>query len=462
MSQTPLSNSPLSNSPIDARYLEKTPGSADLAAQAETIFPSGIVHDGRFFEPYGIYVDHAKGARKWDVDGNEYIDYFGGHGALILGHNPPEMVAAVTGALQDGTHFGANHPREVRWGRLVIDMVPCAERVRFTSSGTEATLMALRLARAWTGRDKILRFKGHFHGWHDHMTSGYVDHFDASPTPGVLAGLAENVLLIEAGDTAALERVFDQHPDIAAVIIEPTGGSYGMVPVTGDFLAHLREVTRTAGTVLIFDEVITGFRVSPGGAQAHYGVTPDLATFAKALAGGLPGGALAGRKDILDLLDFKAMAAAGREKIAHPGTFNGNPLSAAAGIATLEVLRSTDACQRANDFTTSLRAGMNQIFASEGVPWAAYGTFSALHVFTNPGGRPIAPAEFDPLVIPLTELKGNAPVADKFRKAMFVNGVDLGAWPGGLTSAAHGEAECHLTLDALARSIAMLKAEGDF
>lgn len=175
-----------SNSHIMAEYLEHTPGSARLYERANQVFPSGITHDSRHMKPYPIYVDQAEGAHKRDVDGNDYIDYFGGHGALLLGHSHPEVTEAAQAALTRGTQYAASHEPEVIWGEAVLRMLPSAERVRFTASGTEATLLALRLARAFTGRDKIVRFKGHFHGWHDHMTSGYVSHFDGSPTPGVL------------------------------------------------------------------------------------------------------------------------------------------------------------------------------------------------------------------------------------------------------------------------------------
>ena len=177
------------NSPIIAAYRAATPGSAAAAAKAARLFPSGITHDSRYIEPYGLYVERAKGPRKWDVDGHCYVDYFGGHGALLLGHSHPKIVAAVRDQIERGTHFGASHPREVAWAQWIMRLVPSAERVRFTSSGTEATLMALRLARAFTGKSKLIRFKHHFHGWHDHMTSGYASHFDGSPTPGVLPGV---------------------------------------------------------------------------------------------------------------------------------------------------------------------------------------------------------------------------------------------------------------------------------
>ena len=450
----------LSNSRIEAAYRDRTRGSAALAAEARELFPSGITHDSRKIDPYTIYVDRAEGPRKWDVDGNEYVDYFGGHGALLLGHHRPEIDRAVAGALARGTHFGSSHEGEVRWAQEVKALVPSAERVRFTSSGTEATHLALRIARAATGRRKVVRFRTHFHGWHDHMAPGYTSHFDGTPTPGVLEGVAGSVLLLDPGDESALREAFASDPDIAAAILEPTGSSFGLVPVRPAFLEALREATAEAGAVLIFDEVVTGFRVSPGGAQEEFGIAPDLSTFAKILAGGLPGGALAGRKDLLDHLDFEAATAEGREKITHQGTYNANPVSAAAGTEMLRIVGSSDACARANDFGERLRAALNEVLIEEEVPWAAYGTFSGFHLFLNPKGRDLRPDRFDPFALGYEELKANPPgLADRFRLAMLSNGVDFTSWPGGIASAAHGDRELADTADAFRESLRMLKAE---
>ncbi len=450
----------LSNSRIEAAYREHTRRSAALAREAQELFPSGITHDGRRLNPYTIYVDRAEGPRKWDVDGNEYVDYFGGHGALLLGHHHSEIDRAVAGALARGTHFGASHEGEVRWAQAVKALVPSTERVRFTASGTEATHLALRVARAATGRRKVVRFRTHFHGWHDHMAHGFASHFDGTPTPGVLEGVAGSVILLDPDDESAMRETFAQDPDIAAVILEPTGASFGLVPVRPSFLEALREASEAAGAVLVFDEVVTGFRVSPGGAQGEFGILPDLSTFAKILAGGLPGGALGGRKDLLDCLDFEAADAKEREKIGHQGTYNANPVSAAAGTEMLRIVGSSDACARANRFGEALRAALNAALIEEDVPWAAYGTFSGFHLFLNPGRRPIRPDRFDPHAIPYQELKTNPPgLADRFRLAMLVNGVDLTGSPSGTISAAHGSAELADTADAFRESLRMLKAE---
>jgi len=451
----------LTNSPIVAAYRAKTPGSEALARRAEESFPSGLTHDSRYLEPYAIYVDRADGPLKWDVDGNEYVDYFGGHGALILGHNHPVVAEAVSAAYAKGTHFGASHPLEVEWAELIREMSPAAEKVRFTSSGTEATLMAVRLARAHTGRAKVLRFRTHFHGWNDHMAPGQANHFDGTATVGVLAGVADGVVLVDPNDRAGVETALAGN-DIAAVILEPTGASTGMIPTADGFLEFLREATQATGALLIFDEVVTGFRIAPGGAQEVSGVTPDLATYAKIVAGGLPGGCVVGRADIFERLDFQKAASGGFEKIGHQGTYNANPVAAAAGIAALKLIKAGGVCDKANAYGDAIRARLNDAIRDAGLKWCAYGEHSAVHIFTNPEGREdIGPDSFDPLALPFQELKANAPgVVHKLRLAMLLNGVDFTGWPGGTISAAHGDAELDRTDRAFRAALTLLRDEG--
>ena len=457
-----MSASTLPNATLTETYQSLTPGSAALAAKARALMPSGLAHDSRNFDPHPIYVERALGPVKWDVDGNKYVDYFGGHGSLILGHNHPTVMAAVHAALDRGTHFGACHEQEVEWAELVTSMIPSAERVRFTSSGTEATLMALRLARAYTGRSKLVRFRGHFHGWNDHMTSGYSNHFDGTPTSGVLDGVAGNVLLCDPNDVEGITRIFNDHADIAAVILEPTGANFGKMPVVQSFLAVLRDLTRQAGALLIFDEVVTGFRVSPGGVQAAVGVTPDLTTLAKILSGGLPGGAVVGRKDVMDWLDFKAARTAGKEKIAHLGTFNANPISAAAGIATLKIIASTDVCARANAFGETIRMRMNEVLEEEKVKWAVHGSNSSMHIYTNPEGYDIVPGQFDAAAFAqrMMEKPRGEGAAAQVRMGMLVNGVDMNSGPSAWISATHGQEEMATTVEAFRSTIRTLKREG--
>lgn len=293
---------------ISESYSRLHPRSAELYQQGLQLFPSGVTHDIRFLPPFPIYVARAAGPRKWDVDGNEIIDYVMGHGALLLGHSHPLVVEAVTRQMARGTHYGASHEVELAWGGWVQRLVPSAERVRFTSSGTEATLMAIRLARAYTGRDRIAKFDYHFHGWHDNVVGARYADSDLLRAAGVPLAALESQITVPQNDIDIVERTLAQSPDVAAVIIEPTGASWGTVPLAPGFLAQLRDVTQRHGVLLIFDEVVTGFRVSPGGAQKLFNVMPDLTCLAKVLAGGLPGGAVAGRKDILSMMEFRADA----------------------------------------------------------------------------------------------------------------------------------------------------------
>ncbi len=450
------------NSRIVAAYRERTRRSAELAREAAELLPSGVTHDARYLDPYGVYIARAQGPHKWDVDGNRYVDFFGGHGALILGHRHPVVVEATTAALETGTQFGASHPAEIAWARAIQALVPSAEKVRFTSSGTEATLMALRLARAATGRGTILRFRGHFHGWHDHMTAGWTNHFDGTPTPGVIEGITAKTVLVDPGDLDGVRQALDTNTDIAAVILEPTGSSFGQVPIRPEFLHELRRLTAAHGVILIFDEVVTGFRTSRGGAQVAFGIRPDLSSFAKIVAGGMPGAAVAGRRDLLDLLDFAATRAAGREKIAHPGTFNANPVSAAAGTAALGVIAKEDINGQADAVAKSLRDSLNAVLKEEGVNWAIYGTSSGFHLFMNPRNRAIDPATFDPHAMTLEELK-TMPEAmvRKMRIALLVNGVDVNGRIGGFLSVTHGAQEVADTTAAFRESLRMLKQEGE-
>ncbi len=457
-----MNDTSLTNSQIVSAFRARTPKSYDLAQRARERLPSGLAHDSRHMWPYGIYCERAEGARKWDADGNEYIDYYGGHGALLLGHRHPEVIAAAHAQLDRGTHFGTCHDLEIRWADLICEMIPCAERVRFHSSGTEATHMALRLARAYTGREKVVRFHGHFHGWHDAVAFGVESHFDGTPTPGVIQQVTEGVALVAPNDVDAVEKVL-AGDDVAAVIIEPIGSNSGKVPTRPEVLHKLRELTTEYGALLIFDEVVTGFRVSPGGAQAHYGVTPDLTSLAKIVAGGMPGGAVCGRKEILDWLDFEVSDQLNREKVRHQGTFNANPVCAATGSKTLEIIRDTDACEKANAAGETIRRRMNEVLEEEGVPWAIYGEFSMFHIFTNPHGLDFKPTEFDAFALEPGDFKGEnrKELLAKMRLAMLNQGVDLKGWRGGILSCLHDAEKIERTVDAWRASLRALQDEGE-
>lgn len=443
----------LPDSDIVAAYCEKTKGSMAQAEAARQCFPSGVTHDSRYIRPHGIYVDRAAGPHKWDIDGNRYIDYYGGHGSLLLGHNRPEVKAAIDAALDKGTHFGAGHLAEIAWAQEVQKLVPSAERVRFVSSGTEANSMAVRLARAYTGRSKVLRFRGQFHGWQDEASIGYANHFDGTSTRGVPPSAAGNIVLAEVNDLEALRQQLQGDDDIAVIMLEAMGAMTGKVPLAPGFHEGLRALCDEFGCLLLFDEVVTGFRVSPGGVQAHIGVTPDLTSLAKILAGGLPGGAVAGKKDILDALDFTVAAENKREKIHHPGTYNANPVCAAAGAATLKIIGSSPVCAEAASLAEDLRQGMNKVLLERDVDWTVYGASSVIHICMG-----THQAQFDPLAMSREQLGNSQPeLVRQLRLAMLLNGVDLSPAPGAVLSASHTSNDVEDTVRAFSQSLQLLK-----
>jgi glutamate-1-semialdehyde 2,1-aminomutase len=426
--------------------------SRKLYEQARTLFPQGVTHDLRYLEPFPIYIDRAQGAHKWDVDGHELIDYWSGHGALLLGHCHPAVTQAVQQQAARATHPGACHELEIEWGRWVQRLVPSAERVRFVASGTEATLMALRLSRLYTGRPRVLKFAGHFHGWHDFLMPAA----DAPYVPemaGIPSEVSAGLVIVPPNDPAAVDKALGADPHIGCVILEATGGHFGGVPMRGEFLAALREITHRHERLLIFDEVISGFRVHPGGAQGYYGVTPDVTTLAKVLAGGLPGGCVAGRADILAGLEARP----GKPKMKHPGTFNANPLSAAAGVATLQIVSTGEPCRRANHVARLLRERLNAMFAQQGHDWIAYGDFSAVKLLPDYDGPPSRGDDFVPYGGALEKL--DAPRDKKliyaFRRGMLLHGVDLPGL-GGMTTSAHTEEDVERTVSAVAQTLGEL------
>lgn len=446
---------------IIAQYLARTPRSAALAAQAREVLPGGIVTDTRFFEPYGIYVDRAQGVRKWDVDGNEYLDFFGGHGANMLGHAPQMITDAVCDAVRRGVQFAANQPLEVMLACEVKRLMPNLERLRFTGSGTEATLLAIRLARAFTGRAKLVRFTSNYHGWHDHAASGYVDQFDGSAAPGVLAEIAANTILVRPGDEAALARIADLHGrDIAAFIIEPVGAHFGVVPVRPRFLKAVQDAAESVGALFILDEVLSGFRVALGGAQSIYGLLPDLTTLGKILCGGMPGGAVGGRAEILDQLDHAPERRGGRRKVLHQGTFTANPVSMAAGLVMLREVESRGACEYANRLGERARDLLNDVSKNERLPFIWYGEFSAFHLLPSPNPlRQRRDLDISELSLE-TFLARSQPLLNRLRMALNVLGVDVNTKCSGLLGTAHSEDDLRCAADKIAAAGAMLRSEG--
>lgn len=430
--------------------------SRKLFERAKGLFPNGVTHDLRYLEPFPIYIDRAEGAYKWDVDGHRLIDYWSGHGALLLGHSHPDVVEAVQRQAGKATHPGAAHELEIEWGEWVRRLVPSAEKMRFVSSGTEATLMALRLARMVTGKPRVLKFAGHFHGWHDFLVPAADLPFPGKPVPGIPDEVTNQTVVVPPNDPAAVERALAEDGQIGCVILEPTGGHFGAVPVRGEFLEALRDLTTRHRRLLIFDEVITGFRVHPGGAQGHYGIKPNLTTLAKILAGGLPGGCVAGRADILAALEFRP----GKPKMKHPGTFNANPLSAAAGCATLRLVATGQPCRQANATARALRGRLNSMFETEGLDWVAYGEFSGWKLIPNYQGPRSSGDDFIPYAGDINKLDGakDPRLVHAFRRGMLLHGVDLPGL-GGMTTSAHNETDIDDTVAAVAASVRMLRDE---
>ncbi len=360
--------------PIEQRFFELHPRSAELHDSARDLFPDGVTHDARRQDPFQLYFTHADGAAKYDVDGNRVLDYFPGHGALILGHSRPEVVQAVQDQMAMGTHFSGSTELEIEWGNWVKELIPSAEKVRFHSSGTEADMMAIRMARAYTGKSKVIKFEDHFHGWSDYLVAG------SEGIGGIPAETLSTMIVLPPNDIETFERTLQENDDVAAVILEPTGAHMGMEPVLPEFLHRLREVTERYGVVLIFDEVVTGFRTSSGGAQEYFGIMPDLTTLAKILGGGLPGGAVTGRADIINMIEGRPGDADfnRNRRIAHNGTFNANPLSAAAGIAALKIVANEPINDTANARAAQLKDGLNDVLGRLEIPGCATGITSLL------------------------------------------------------------------------------------
>jgi glutamate-1-semialdehyde 2,1-aminomutase len=447
---------------IVERYVELHQSSAALAERARRLFPNGVTHDIRHNSPFPLYVREASSSRKIDVDGNVIIDYVMGHGALLLGHSHPAVTSAVAKQLSRGTHYGASHELEIKWAEEILELVPSAERLRFTSSGTEATMMALRLARSFTGREKVLRLREHFHGWNDSVTGQPAAESTLPYSPGLPHGALEASIVVPQNDVDTLERTLaSDGARIAAMILEPTGAHWGTEPIDVEFVRAARELTAKHNVLLIFDEVITGFRVSAGGAQQAYGITPDMTTMAKIVAGGLPGGCVAGRAEIIDQIairDGEGRASAG-ERISHPGTFNANPVSAAAGSTCLSIIRDGTHQARAADTARHLAVGMNQVLGEEGVRGCVYGYSSMLHISLAADQRPPDGVSWGSRPPHPPPVQMSPETTQLLRLAMLNEGVDL-MGDGMMVSSAHTDEDVRTTVEAFRSAVGALKAQG--
>lgn len=349
--------------------------SEELFEESKKFLAGGVDSPVRAYKPYPFFAERAKGSKIYDVDGKSYIDYCLAYGPMVLGHANPDVMSDVVLQLRSGSAYGVPTEREIELAKLVVKKVPCAEMVRFVNSGTEATMSAIRLARAATGRNKIIKFEGAYHGAHDYVLVKSGSGAAGLPdSPGVPEDTTKNTILIPFNDEEAVKETFKNQGDsIAAIIIEPIMGNVGFIPPKEGYLEFLREITSDNGTVLIFDEVITGFRIAEGGAQEQFNVTPDLVTFGKILGGGFPIGAISGKKEYMEMI-------APSGSVYQAGTFNGNPISITAGLSTLKQLNSRFYVEM-NSKGNILRNGINDLIDDNGLDYRTVGMSSMFQIY---------------------------------------------------------------------------------
>jgi glutamate-1-semialdehyde 2,1-aminomutase len=399
-----------------------------LYDRAKKVLPAGVSYGIRYFEPYPFYTAKAHGSRLWDVDGNEYIDFWLGHAALILGHSPKEVVKVVKRQLENGTHYGTSHELEIALAEQVVKMVPNSEMVRFTNSGTEANMYATRLARAFTGRDTIAKFEGGWHGGYDALHVGVKQPFDLPESAGLTHGALQDTVLLPFNDLEGVEkRLKNKQP--ASIVIEPVLGAGGAVPAEKEFLKGLREFCDRKDILLIFDEVITGFRLAPGGGQQFYGVNADITVLGKILGGGFPVGAFCGSKKIMERIDNVAYKRP--DYSFHGGTFTGNPMTMIAGLTTLKTLEDGRLTSRLNRQGDEIRKRLRRIFEKHNVDAQVVGLGSLFNVhFTKERIR-------DALAVFRADKKRLL----EYNLALMANGIFFLPTHCGALSAAHSEAD---------------------
>ncbi|WP_037313377.1 aspartate aminotransferase family protein [Ruegeria halocynthiae] len=422
----------------------------EVSNRARAALPGGVSHELRYRDPHPIFIDRAKGAEKWDREGRRYIDFKMGSASQMLGHCHPVIVEAIQKQAERHIFSADCHTAEIEWAEWINRLYPSAERTRFTASGTEATMLALRLGRAFSGKDHVLRVDGHFHGWHDHVLKGAKPGSDRATSLGV-PDVLNTLIHVCAANPHAMESAL-QDDRIGTVIIEVSGANYGCVPLSAAALKALHDVARAAGVVLIFDEIITGFRWSPGGRQARDGIVPDVTTLAKIATGGLPGGAVCGRAEIMELMNNTTMRNGIAPAVSHKGTFNGAPLIAAAACAAMPHLAKGDVQSHADAMATRMREGMNTAMADYDVIGLAYGDSSVFHIFF---GRDkldgLSPAEIRGLP---------KPTVKAYRDGMLARGIDMMAYTSGLTSAAHTYALIDEALEAFRATLSDMIRDG--
>lgn len=340
--------------------MQRTHKSKKLFERASHVLPGGVSYGIRSIPPYPFYIHHAKGVELYDVDGNMYTDYWVGHGALILGHAPEVVIREVEKQLPKGTHYGFSHEKEIELAERIVKYIPSAEMVRFTNSGTEANMYGTRLARAYTGRDKMLKIDGGWHGGYDSLHAYVSRPFGRLESAGLNPKTLEDTFSVPFNDLESAKKVASENK-LACIIIEPVMGAAGFLTPEKCYLEGLREICDETDTLLIFDEVITGFRLGMGGAQEYYGVTPDLTIMGKVIGGGFPVGAFCGPVDIMELLDHNKYTEP-EKRSAHGGTFSGNPISMVAGCATLDALKDGVVHKHIDNLGERIRRGLREIF----------------------------------------------------------------------------------------------------
>ena len=351
-------------------YQQKTPSSDKLSKRAKRVMPGGISHNIHYFPPYPFYLKGAKGSKIWDVDENEYIDLWMGHYTHILGHLPQILVEAIEQQLQVGIHWGIVFEKQVEWAERIQELIPSAEMVRFCCSGTEATMYAVRLARAFTGKKTILKMAGGWHGANPDLSVGIKMPYEKEESLGLLPELERYTKVIPFNDLpASLEVIHQNRTDLAGIILEPVIGEGGFIPATIDYLKMLRSETERLGALLIFDEVISGFRVALGGAQERLGILPDLTTLGKIIGGGFPAGAYAGKREILETTSPERKIKKWEMTLIGGGTFSSHPFTAAAGLAMLTYLKDyeEEVYPLLEAKGKKVREGVQKAFNSEGV-----------------------------------------------------------------------------------------------
>jgi glutamate-1-semialdehyde 2,1-aminomutase len=448
----PVRNDAMTSATMLEEWAAANPRSRELHERSRHVITGGITHDVRHAVPFPVAIVGGHGSHKTDADGHDLVCYVMGHGSLLLGHDPGPVMEAIARAAGGLLHPGSSHEAEVAWAERICALVPSAERVHFTSSGTEATMLAIQVARGFTGRDRVVRIEEHFHGWHDTAAVG-------SERAGHVAGIPDllrELVTVLPPDPDAIEAALAGR-DVAALLLEATGASFGAIPMGAGVLARLREATRATGTLLVFDEVISGFRWSPGGVQRLVGVVPDLTTMAKVVAGGLPGGALGGSAEVMEVLDFRQDGAV---KVSHPGTHNAHPHSAAAGIAMLDAVADGVPQSRADETTAWLRRELEDAMRRAGVTGFVYGASSTFRIVIG-AERPAGdPADWWRTVPAATLRRGIArPVLDALQAGMLLEGVHL--FQGrGFVSTAHSEVDVELTAGAFERTLRRLRRDG--